>query len=270
MAVVLITGCSRGIGHALALALAGRGWTVVATLRDGSGRAALQQAGVQTAQLDVTDLPGSLALVAEIVARHGRLDAVVASAGRGLTGCFEDLDPDQVRDIIEVNVFGAMNTVRAALPAVRAARGRVVLISSIAGTRSAPGSSAYSASKFALEGFGESLRHELAPFGVQVVMIEPGATATGFVAARGVGARTGTGTYAAISGRLRQLLDENSADPEPVSVVVDGLLVALEGRRPPFRIPTGRGVRAQILARRLLPWRAYERLVRTKLALPKP
>lgn len=270
MPVVLITGCSRGIGRASALALAARGWTVVGTLRGEEGREALLRGGVEVVNLDVTDREATEAVVEALVARHGGLDAVVANAGRGLSGCFEDLDPAQVSAIFDLNLFGAMHTVRAALPSIRARRGRVVLLSSVAGCRAAPGSGAYNASKFALEGWGEALRFELLPFGVQVVLVQPGATESGFADARQVGSRVGSGPYAAISARLRVLLEENARDRAPVDVVVAAVVRALEAPRPPFRMPTGRGTRAQILARRLLPWPIYQAVVRRKLALPEP
>ena len=133
MAVVLISGCSRGIGHHAALALARRGWTVIGTLRGEEGRAELEAAGVQTTRLDVCDEAGARRVVAEVLARHGGLDAVVANAGQGLFGCFEDLDSDEIRALFEINLFGAMHLVRAALPGLRTRRGRVVLISSVAG-----------------------------------------------------------------------------------------------------------------------------------------
>lgn len=267
--VVLITGCSRGIGHACALGLAARGWTVVATTRGPQGRDALQAAGVQLATLDVRELPATRLLVASIQQRLGRLDAVVVNAGYGLQGCFEDLDPYQIRAVFDVNVFGAMNTVRACLPALRAAGGRVVLISSVAGLRGAPGSSAYSASKFALEGWAEALRFELRPLGVRVVLVEPGATDTGFVAARRQGPRVGTGAYAAVSARIAQLLLQSAASPDSPDVVVDAVVASLERAHPPLRAVTGRSARSQALARRVLPWRVYEWAVSRKLKLPR-
>ncbi|MCB9744747.1 MAG: SDR family oxidoreductase [Alphaproteobacteria bacterium] len=267
--VILVTGCSRGVGRALALERASRGWTVVATLRGEAGRAPLEAAGVEVEALDVTDGPAHDALVARVLARHGRLDAVVANAGAGLFGCFEDLDDAEIRALFEVNLLGVMSLLRAALPALRVSRGRVVLISSVAGLMAAPGSSAYSATKFALEGLGESLRHELAPFGVRVVLVEPGPTDTGFFAARGRGARVGQGPYAAITRRLEDLHAQMSAQREPAHVVVQGVARALDGRAPPLRIATGEGVAVQILAKRLLPWPVYEAVARLKLRLPR-
>ncbi len=167
-----------------------------------------------------------------------------------------------------VNFFGALHCARAALPHLRASRGRLVVISSVAGRRAAPGSSVYSASKFAIEGWAEGLRFELLPFGVPVVLVQPGPTATGFPTARGTGELAGSGPYAAITARIAELQAEVFENPEPVSVVVDAVHRALHDEDPPFRIPTGRGTYGQILAHRALPWRIWERLVRRKLRLP--
>ncbi len=267
MGVVIITGCSRGIGRHAALALAARGWTVVGTLRSDAGRDVLEGAGVEVEHLDVTDAAGAAAVVDAVLARHGRLDAVVANAGRGLFGCFEDVDDTEIRALFDVNLFGAMHIVRAALPALRAARGKVVLVSSIAGRRGAPGSGSYNATKFALEGWGEALRYELAPFGVSVTLVEPGATESGFLDSRGRGARVGGGVYAGVTARLQQLHAELTASREPVDVVVEPLVRILEADSPPLRVPTGRSTRWMLLAGRLLPWRVYDALVRRKLRL---
>jgi len=242
---------------------------VAATLRAEEGRAELEAAGVEVHTLDVTDETATQAVVAAVLARHGGLDAVVANAGAGLFGTVEDLDLAQVRSLFELNVLGAMATVRAALPALRARQGRVVLVSSIAGRRGAPGSGAYNASKFALEGLAEALAFELEPFGVRVTVVEPGATDTGFFAARAEGARSGTGPYAAISARLRTVGEQTRGSIEPVGVVVGPLIQALEAARPPFRLPVGRGTRGQLLAYRLLPWTAWSWLVRRRLRLPR-
>ncbi len=266
---VLITGCSRGIGHHSAIALARAGWTVVATLRSEDGQAALEAAGVQVVYADVVDRVQVERVVAQVVDQHGGLDALVANAGVGLFGCFEDLHPDQVRAVMEVNFFGALHCARACLPHLRASRGRLVAISSVAGRRSAPGSSLYNASKFALEGWAEGLRFELAPFGVPVVLVQPGPTETGFPTAKGTGKQVGRGPYARITSRIEELQAEAFEHPEPVDTVVAAVRRALEDPNPPFRIATGRGTRAQILAHRILPWRAWEALVRRKLALPK-
>jgi NAD(P)-dependent dehydrogenase (short-subunit alcohol dehydrogenase family) len=264
---VLITGCSRGIGHHSALALAARGWQVTATLRGEQGRARLLEAGVRVERLDLLEAP--LARTRQIVAGVDRLDALVANAGYGLFGCFEDLDPDEIRQQMEVNLFGVMACARAALPALRASRGRLVLVGSIAGRRAAPGSSAYNCSKFALEGWAEALRHELAPFGVPVVVVEPGLTRTGFAAARVRGRRVGAGPYRAITERLDALHRAKADQGASVDSSVRAIVRALEQSSPPLRIQPTAGARAEVLAARLLPGAVYERLVRAVARLPR-
>lgn len=263
--VVLITGCSRGLGQDAALALARRGWTVVATLRGVEGRADLEAAGVEVVTLDVTDEASVRAVVEQTAARHGRLDAVVANAGRGIFGCFEDVDMDQARAVFDVNVFGVFHTAASALPHLRASRGTLVVISSVAGKRSTPGSSIYNASKAAVEGWGEALALELDPFGVRVVLVEPGATESGFATSVWTAARAGSEPYADITERLGVLRREAFAKPDPASVVTDAVVRALTDPDPPLRIPTGKGTRAQILAVQLLPWSIYRAVARWKL-----
>ena len=256
---VLITGTSRGIGRATAQALHDRGWSVVGTLRRP------REAPWSTPLVDVTDGPG----LARVVDEHGPFDAVVANAGAGLFGAFEDCTAEQVERLFRVNVLGAMETVRQALPGLRERRGRVVLIGSVAGRRSAPGSSVYNATKFALEGWAEGLRHELRPLGVAVCIVEPGPTESGFFASRAEGAGVGRGPYAPMSARLRELQSELLGRRVPAEVVVQAVLRALEDSDPPLRLPTGRSTRLELLAARLLPWRIYEALVGAKLKLPR-
>lgn len=261
-----ITGCSRGIGLATALALRERGWRVTATLREGSPDDTLRSAGIEVLRADVTK-PEQIEAAVHVAARDG-LDAVIANAGAGLFGCFEDLELSEIRSLFELNFFGVLATVQPALPALRASKGRVVLNSSVAGRMAAPGSTAYAATKFAIEGWAEGLRHELRPFGVGVVLVEPGPTESGFSDARVHGARVGKGPYAAMSHRLLELQAELSSRKEPVSTAVNGMLRALEEPDPPLRIPTGRTTTTQLLALSVLPWRVYEHIARRKLALP--
>ncbi len=268
--VALVTGCSRGIGHAAALRLAAEGWTVVATLRGEEGREALLAAGVVPMRADVTNSAEVDAVVADTVARFGCIDALIANAGQGLFGCFEDVSDAAAEALFDVNVHGVFRVARAALPHLRASRGALLVISSIAGRRSAPGSSLYNASKFALEGWGEALAFELAPFGVRVVLIEPGPTASGFAANAGQGEGVGAGPYASITARLRALRAETFSSNAPVETVTDAIITALNQQDPPLRWPTGRGTAAQILAARLLPWRIYRAVVTRKIKLPRP
>ena len=180
---VLITGCSSGFGEAAARLFAARGWNVVATMRSpesGTELAALDR--VLVTRLDVQDPASIEAAVATAIARFGRIDVLVNNAGFGLFGVFESTPRDKVLEQFEVNVFGMMDVTRAVLPHFRANRsGVIVNVSSGAGVFALPMISLYCASKFALEGFSESLSYELAGLGISVKIVEPGGvTSTNF------------------------------------------------------------------------------------------
>jgi len=168
--VALVTGASSGIGKACAELLAARGLRVYGTSRQ------QQPNGLfESLRMDVGDELSVNAAVASIVKREGRLDAVVNNAGIAIAGAIEDTSIAEARDQFEVNFFGVLRVCRAALPVLRDQRsGIIVNIGSIAGLLAVPYQGLYSASKFALEGMTESLRMEVAPFGVRVVVIEPG------------------------------------------------------------------------------------------------
>ncbi|MFE2009034.1 SDR family NAD(P)-dependent oxidoreductase [Streptomyces sp. NPDC059491] len=189
---VLITGTSTGIGLAAAVGAAQAGWHVIATMRDPARAQALNagaaEAGVshlvQVERLDVTDANAVKTCVAQIVAEHGRLDAVVNNAGAGFAGTIEQSGMDAVRAAMEVNYFGVVALTQAALPHLRAGRGRLISVTSVGGIIGQPFNEAYCAAKFAVEGFMESLAPVAATFGVQVAVVEPGAVATEFVASQ--------------------------------------------------------------------------------------
>ncbi|CAA2110171.1 SDR family oxidoreductase [Variovorax paradoxus] len=181
---VLITGASTGFGQATAQLFARSGWNVIATMRDPSTGAALAALGgnVLVTRLDVQDLASIDAAIAAGIARFGRIDTLVNNAGFGLFGVFEGFSREKVRQQFDVNVFGAMDVTRALLPHMRAHRaGTIVNVSSGAGVFGLPMISLYTASKFALEGFSESLAYELASQGIAVKIVEPGGVVeTGF------------------------------------------------------------------------------------------
>ncbi|WP_330296491.1 SDR family oxidoreductase [Streptomyces sp. NBC_00503] len=187
---VLITGTSSGIGLAAAVATARAGWHTVATMRDTSRADALLKAAdeagvsdlVQVKRLDVTDAASVATCVAEVVAEHGRLDAVVNNAGAGSVGTIEQHGMDAVRSAMEVNYFGVVELTRAALPHLRASGGRVITVTSVGGVVGQPFNESYCAAKFAVEGFMESLAPVAASVGVHVTVVEPGAVTSEFVA----------------------------------------------------------------------------------------
>ncbi|MCB0228292.1 MAG: SDR family NAD(P)-dependent oxidoreductase, partial [Anaerolineae bacterium] len=172
---VLITGAGTGLGLETALTLAGRGFTVFASVLDAEQQARVaseaSQRGVtlNTPIMDVTDEESVQATIDAIVAAPGALLGVVHNAGISLRGYFEDCDDDEIRRVFEVNLIGAMTVTRAVLPTMRAAGlGRLIFVSSIGARVASMGRTAYCASKFALEGFAESLMQEVIPLGIQV------------------------------------------------------------------------------------------------------
>ncbi len=216
----LITGCSSGLGRVLAEAVAGRGDHVVATARDPSALSALQGRfpdRVRTAVLDVSR-PETAAAAVELARRtFGGLDVLVNNAGYGLIGGVEETEPHEYRPMFEVNLFGLIETTRAALPALRERAGgeragdrserrpggRIVNLSSGAGIAGSAGSGFYCATKFAVEGFSEALAEEVAPFGIRVVIVEPGPFRTDFLGRSIIEASRNMPEYAGTSGKRR-------------------------------------------------------------------
>ncbi len=171
--VVLITGCSSGIGRATATTLAAAGYEVVATARRSED---LQGIGAAMAlPLDVTDEASIEAAVGAVLERYGRIDVLVNNAGYALRGAIEEVDVEAVRRMFDVNVNGVIRMVQAVVPSMRSrGSGRIVTIGSESGKLSAPVNGTYSATKHALEAVNDALRWELGPFGIAVVLIEPG------------------------------------------------------------------------------------------------
>jgi len=249
-AVVLITGCSSGIGLQSAVAAAQAGYTTVASVRDldraGPLRAAADEAGVKldVRQLDVTDDASIEACLAGIVQTHGRLDALVNNAGLANTlPTIEMCAMARYRASLEVNFFGVVATTRAAMPQLRASRGRIVTIGSTRGLIAQPFNEAYSAAKFAVEGFMESLAPVAASQGVTVVLVEPGPVlGTAFGANSGVTRESllaESGPYVDV---LTDYLDwvVRMAHPgaQPAHAVAEVVLRTLADPRPAFRLMT--------------------------------
>lgn len=240
MASVLVTGCSSGFGKLTALAFARHGHTVFATMRDAAAAgpmeamAAEEGLDVRVLTLDVDDDASVRAAVAAAEeAAGGALDVVVNNAGTELRGPIEACRDEEIRAQFETNVFGVIRVVRAALPAMRAARrGVIVNVSSIAGLVARPYAGVYSATKHALEAISETLHHELRPFGIRVAVVEPGQFETNLLAnateAEGFGADS---PYRAASDAfdvaVRRLVPDGK--PAPAEVVADTIVsVAFE------------------------------------------
>jgi NAD(P)-dependent dehydrogenase (short-subunit alcohol dehydrogenase family) len=268
---VLVTGASRGLGLEIALTLAARGFRVWAGVRSESAAAAVAAAGagrrvgLEPVLIDVTD-PASMDRAFERVAGSpDPLYAVVNNAGITLGGYFEDLTEEEIRRVIDVNVFGAMSVTRRALPLMRAAgRGRLVMMSSLCGRIGSVAISPYVASKFALEGWSESLALEVTPFGIQVVLIEPGIVPTEFFGVErrtAKGARTAESPYFNWFRRAELEADAlvRNARITPADVA-DAVHRALVRRRPALRYGVGRRATLLMSLRRHLPGELFERL----------
>ncbi len=262
MPTVLVTGANSGIGLAACVELAKRGWDVVATMRDREKRGALERAlqaagaadRVRIERLDVTDEPSIDAAIATLDLANRPLDAVVHNAGIAIGGAFEDLTDAQVRRVMEVNFFGVLALTRRLLPKFRAQRrGRILIVSSEAAFCGNPSISPYTASKWAVEGWAESLAHEVSPFNIQVVLIEPGAVKTNiWEASPRIIPRDSP--YRPLLRHLDAAVDMHVAktarEPEEVAKAIAN---ALEAQKPRFRKAIGPTARMLHVARGKVP-----------------
>lgn len=261
--VCLITGASSGIGRECADRLADD-WTVV-----GSSRRPTAGVVWQHLVMDVDDPESVAAGVAGIISEHGRIDAVVTAAGFGLSGPVETTSIELARAQLETNFWGTVRVVREALPHLRAnGCGRVVLVGSLAGLIGLPFQAYYSASKYALEGFGEALAYEVAPFGIAVTLLEPGNAISGFTANRRRCDPDPDSPYAAANDKAVSTMERDERDGIPAAQVADAVERVLTARRPPRRVTVGRpDERLGTFAKRLLPHRVFERLARGSLGV---
>jgi NAD(P)-dependent dehydrogenase (short-subunit alcohol dehydrogenase family) len=272
---VLITGASTGIGQATSLRLARAGWTVLAGVRrreDGERLAAEGPAGaIEPLELDVTD-NAQIAAAAARLDGNG-LDALVNNAGIGLGGPLEVLGDEDWRRQFDVNLFGQIAVTRALLGALRRARGRIVFISSIGGKVAMPFNGPYAASKHAIEAVGDALRVELHRSGVQVALLEPGSIATPiWDKTRGEADRMTIPPelhreYGDIPEKMDKVLQDTGSRGMPPEAVAEAIEKALTARRMPSRVLVGRDARMLATVRRVLPDRAFDRIVRGRLGL---
>ncbi|HMN47130.1 MAG TPA: oxidoreductase [Povalibacter sp.] len=239
----LITGSSRGLGRALSEAVLAAGHRLVATARDPRQLADLTQRygdAVRTAALDVSNADAAQAAVQLAVDRFGGLDVVVNNAGYGNVNSVEDTDLAEFRRQIEANLFGTIIVTKAAIPVLRAQRsGHVIQLSSVGGRIGAPGRAPYSAAKWGVEGFSESLALEMALIGVKVTVIEPGGFRTDFAGSSTV-LEDGRAEYDAVVGATaRRQRDYNGRQPGDPARAAQAILKIAAMDNPPFRLPLG-------------------------------
>ena len=250
--VVLVTGASSGIGEAVAARLAKDGHQVFGTSRKG-GRT---RDGVELLTLDVCSDASVQACVEGLLGKAGRIDALVNNAGYLLSGAIEEATMDEARAQLETNFFGVARMVKAILPAMRQARtGRIVTVSSLAGLVPVPFWGFYNASKFAVEGYMETLRHELRPFGIRVAMVEPGAIRTPFYENPQAKPLPEYAPWRDRALKTMAHFAEKAPGPGLVAEVVSRLV---ESRNPPLRNRITREASAFTFLRWLLPASAFE------------
>jgi len=269
--VVLITGCSTGIGHAAAISLHEAGCAVWASARRPETLADLRERGISTVALDVIDERSMADAVGTVEAAAGPIAVLVNNAGYGLYGPVEQVSMDEVRRQFETNFFGLVRLTQLVLPGMRrAGRGRIVNVSSMGGRTTLPGGAFYHASKHAVEAMSDALRMEVAQFGIDVVLIEPGPVRTPWndVAAASIGdseagandpyraykqAVAGSFTTA-VSGPIARL----GSSAEDIAAVITRAVTA---RRPRTRYLINAVAKGMVGLKRFLPDRAYDRLI---------
>ncbi|GGD24089.1 SDR family NAD(P)-dependent oxidoreductase [Sinisalibacter lacisalsi] len=269
---LLITGCSSGIGYDAAKGMAGRGWRVFATCRDPADCARLEADGLESFPLDHTDPDTIRAALAEATSRTGgTLDAIFANGAFGLPGALEDLPTDALRAIFETNFFGVHELVRQTIPVMRTqGHGRIVLNSSVLGFTTIRWRGAYASTKFALEGYGDTLRLEMADANIDTVLIEPGPI-TSMIRAKSrphfeawVDWRASPRRAQYEASLLKRLYD-NTTKPDafelPPAAVTRKLAHAFESPRPRARYLVTTPTYAAAILKRLLPTRLADRIL---------
>jgi len=271
--VALVTGASSGIGERTALRLHEAGFEVYAVARRVERMQALADAGVHVFAMDVTDDASMTAGVQRIVDEQGRIDVLVNNAGYGSYGAVEDVALEEARRQFEVNVFGLARLTQLVTPHMRriaeeplAQRCRIVNVSSVGGKFYEPLGAWYHATKFAVEGFSDSLRLELAPHGIDVVIIEPGPIRTEWnqISREALTETSRGGAYEHQATKVRRVLERADRRPlgSPPDVVARKIVAAVQANTPRARYPVGRGAGTLLRARRLLPDAAFDYVVK--------
>lgn len=274
--IALITGTSSGFGLLTALTLASKGYQVVATMRDLSRQGELvrqaEEAGVlkriHLMTLDVTDSVSIESAVSAVLDRFGRIDVLVNNAGFAVGGFVEEVSMEEWRRQMDTNFFGLVEVTKSVLPVMRQqGEGSIINVSSVSGLLGFPGYAPYAASKFAVEGFSESLRQELLPYGIRVILVEPGSFRTP-IWGKGIDSIM-TRDHSPYKRQLDEVLRysrltaETAPDPRQVAELIGRLVLK---RSPKLRYPIGKGSLTLILGKALLPWKTLERFIVKSLA----
>jgi NAD(P)-dependent dehydrogenase (short-subunit alcohol dehydrogenase family) len=274
---VLVTGCSSGIGHATALALARAGLPVWASARKVGGLGELERAGCRVVELDVTDEQSRAAAVRQVEAEHGAVGVLVNNAGHGGGGPVEEVPLAMVRETFETNVFAVIRLCQLVLPGMRAQRsGLIVNLGSAAGLVTPPTGCPYAMTKYAMESLCDALRPEVAPFGIRVTLIEPGAVRTRFMANSELHQPGDDehSPYSAYKANVAKMAARAHRDGAPgvldAADVAAVILKAVTAARPKARYKAGSQARLAPVARRVLGDRGWDAFMRRLVPFPAP
>ncbi len=260
----LVTGVTSGIGREIAQLLAERGARVFGTVRNPQSASAIP--GVEIIRLDVTDDASVSEAVQSVVRKAGPIHIVVNNAGYALAGALEETSIEEARQQFETNFFGVLRVTNAVLPGLRqAGDGRIVNISSVVGFIPAPYMGIYTASKHALEGYTETLDHEVRQFGVRAALVEPAFTKSK-IHQNEKAAQVNLQAYAVHRQRMRAVVDKGIANGDEPRIVAEAVCQAVTAKSPRLRYPVGRGVLLSRL-RRFAPVGVFDRAIRKESQL---
>jgi NAD(P)-dependent dehydrogenase (short-subunit alcohol dehydrogenase family) len=271
---VLITGCSSGIGYATAEELLARGWKVYATARKPETVSVLEAKGATLLALDVTDEDSMRRAVEAVTEAEGAVGVLINNAGYSQNGAVESVPVDEVRRQFETNVFGLIRMCQLVLPGMREQGwGKIVNLGSMGGRLTFPGGGLYHATKYALEAISDALRYEVAGFGVDVILIEPGLITTNFeqtsvkgVPQEGPYAEFNRKVAAATENAYKGPMSKLGSGPEAVAKAI---AKALESKRPKARYPVTPSAHLMINQRRVTPDRVWDLMMRAQFPRPK-
>lgn len=261
--VALVTGASSGMGRDFALRLIAEGYVVYGAARRVERMSDIEAAGGVAIAMDMTDDATLVAAVERIIGERGRLDVLINNAGYGQYGALEDVPIAEGRRQLETNLIGLARLTQLCLPHMRARQfGKIFNISSIGGKFATPLGGWYHASKHALEGYSDALRNEVRPFGIDVIIIEPGGIETewGGIAADEAERYSGQGVYADLVARFRKLQSGDRKSP-PARLISDLIVKALRAKHPKPRYHGGMLAGPLLFLRRWLPDRAFDRMI---------
>jgi len=265
LGVALVTGASTGIGHATAKALQNAGFRVFGTSRRAAAR---RTDGVTMLTCDVTDDASVAKLVDDVLAEAGRIDLLINNAGIGIVGGAEESSVGQAQALFDVNVFGTMRVTKAVLPTMRRqGKGRIINMSSILGLIPSPYNAIYSASKHAIEGYSESLDHELRAFGIRVALVEPAYTNTAFEENKTKPDQP-LSIYDAVRSHTAKFMVKSVKAGDAPEIVAETVLKAASAPVPNRRYPAGKLARQVRMLRRFVPESAFDKSLRKQSGLP--